>query len=92
MFRILFVCVVFVLIVGSTEAQAQTCQVAEPGWTNRVVKVGCDRVVSQQTPIHLRPYRPFHFYGNTVRRLYYRGRALPTRNDWQMSFRALTGR
>ncbi|WP_437226863.1 hypothetical protein SH661x_000050 [Planctomicrobium sp. SH661] len=29
------------------------------------------------TPIELRPYRPFHFYGNTVRRVHYRGTPFP---------------
>ena len=31
------------------------------------------RQAIKNTDILLRPNRPFHFYGNTVRRLYYRG-------------------
>jgi hypothetical protein len=34
------------------------------------------------TPILERPYRPFHFYGNTVRRQYYRGTPLPAPRDF----------
>lgn len=57
---------------------------AEPGWTNRVIKVGQDRVVSDATNILVRPYRPLHFYGNTVRRMHYRGNPMPTPRDlWQ---------
>jgi hypothetical protein len=33
------------------------------------------------TPIVDRPNRPFHFYGNTVRRKYYRGSPLPRPAD-----------
>ena len=53
----------------------------EPSWTGVVVKRGVDRVITQQTPIEYRPYRPFHFYGNTVRRLHYRGEVLPRPKD-----------
>jgi hypothetical protein len=53
----------------------------EPGWTTRVVKVGDDRRSSDATPILKRPYRPLHFYGNTVRRNHYRGNPLPTPRD-----------
>jgi len=53
----------------------------EPSWTGPVVKRGVDRVVTQSTPIEKRPYRPFHFYGNTVRRIHYRGQVLPRPKD-----------
>ncbi|HBE71800.1 MAG TPA: hypothetical protein DDW52_26960 [Planctomycetaceae bacterium] len=63
---------------------ASTTTAAEPGWTNRVIKVGQDRVVSDATNILVRPYRPLHFYGNTVRRMHYRGNPMPTPRDlWQ---------
>lgn len=53
----------------------------EPGWTSRVLKVGPERELSEQTPILERPYRPLHFYGNAVRRNYYRGNPLPLPRD-----------
>jgi hypothetical protein len=53
----------------------------EPGWTSRVLKLGPEREISEQTPILERPYRPLHFYGNAARRNYYRGNPLPTPRD-----------
>jgi hypothetical protein len=49
----------------------------EPGWSWQVIAVGPLREQIESTPIHQRPYRPLHFYGNTVRRQYYRGSAVP---------------
>ena len=51
---------------------------AEPGWSPVVIATGAYRQQLQATPIELRPYRPFHFYGNTVRRRHYRGTVVPT--------------
>jgi len=51
---------------------------AEPGWTWQVVTFGDKREQIQNTPIIHRSYRPLHFYGNTVRRMYYHGTAIPT--------------
>ena len=50
----------------------------EPGWTGEVIASPDERAVLASTPIINRPYRPLHFYGNTVRRLHYHGRVLPT--------------
>jgi hypothetical protein len=47
----------------------------EPGRLNVVVARGELREQLRATPILERPYRPFHFYGNAVRRAYYRGRS-----------------
>lgn len=55
---------------------------AEPEWTNRVLKVGQDREKTNELPITERPYRPLHFYGNTVRRRHYRGTAVPNMQDF----------
>lgn len=49
----------------------------EPGWAGRIVVTGHERDVVKSTPIEMRPYRPLHVYGNTVRRRYYHGTALP---------------
>lgn len=53
----------------------------EPGWTSRVLKGSEVRAASDQQPIIERPYRPLHFYGNAVRRNYYRGNPLPLPRD-----------
>ena len=42
---------------------------------------GAYRQQLESTPVVKRPYRPFHFYGNTVRRRHYRGTAIPTPRD-----------
>lgn len=65
---------------------------AEPGWSSDVVVTGPTRQRIQSTPIVHRPYRPFHIYGNTIRRLHYRGSAVPTRQDVQRGWRVLTRR
>lgn len=54
---------------------------AEPGWERGVVRFGAERQKIQNTHILHRPYRPLHVYGNTVRRLYYHGRVLPSRQE-----------
>lgn len=59
-------------------APAYRSPVSEPGWAPQVVMRGEDRERLQATPILERPYRPLHFYGNTVRRMHYRGTPLPT--------------
>ena len=42
-------------------------------WYPYVIARGADRVAIQSTPMACRPYRPMHFYGNAVRRSYFRG-------------------
>lgn len=59
----------------------ETLIAQEPGWTSRVLKLGDDREISEQTPILDRPYRPLHFYGNAVRRNHYRGNPWPLPRD-----------
>ena len=53
----------------------------EPQWVGVVVARGGLRDEIETTPILDRPYRPLHFYGNTVRRSYYRGTMLPNGGD-----------
>lgn len=64
----------------------------EPGWASNVVTPEPLRATLEATPIVYRPYRPFHFYGNTVRRIYYRGTAIPAPVDVRMGARALLRR
>lgn len=61
----------------------------QPEWTGRVLKVGIDRQYTDSLDILERPYRPFHFYGNTVRRMHYRGFPLPLLRDFVMSANAI---
>jgi hypothetical protein len=61
---------------------------AEPGWTHGVVLFGEARKKKDATPILEREYRPFHFYGNTVRRQYYRGTPVPSIGDGLQAARA----
>jgi hypothetical protein len=66
----------FFLVERNTTAQ-------EPGWYPYTIARGSDREMIRQTPLLLRPYRPLHFYGNTQRRMYYRGNPLPQYRDRQ---------
>ena len=53
----------------------------EPGWLGVVIARGELREQIESTPILDRPYRPLHFYGNTVRRNHYRGAPAPRPRD-----------
>jgi hypothetical protein len=67
----------FVLLVASlASVPAQ-----EPGWSRAIVLSGPERYELNQIDLLSRPYRPFHFFGNSVRRAYYRGNPLPTADD-----------
>ena len=57
------------------------CGGAEPGWLPQVVVAGPARERIRAIPVVNRPYRPLHFYGNTARRIHYRGHILPRRSD-----------
>ena len=46
------------------------------GWSPKVVLFGAERERVKRTPILLRKNRPFHFYGNTLRRIHYRRLAM----------------
>jgi hypothetical protein len=61
----------------------------EPGWSSVVASRGTRHKQLQSTPILCRPYRPFHVYGNTVRRIHYRGSPLPQRRDFVQGSAAL---
>ena len=65
---------------------------AEPSWQSGVILRGPAKAAKDATPILQRNYRPLHFYGNTVRRLHYRGRALPTLRDYGQTARHLVRR
>ena len=62
-------------------AAACGAQVPEPGWSPHVFASEPEQHILERLDIVERPYRPLHFYGNTVRRMYYRGNPLPTMGD-----------
>jgi len=64
----------------------------EPTWRSEVVTSRQLREQIESTPIENRPYRPFHFYGNAVRRMHYRGYPLPLPRDFAQGFQAVFGR
>jgi hypothetical protein len=69
-----------------------TASAVEPNWSNGVIAFGERRQQIESTDILYRPYRPLHFYGNTVRRRHYRGRAVPTARDFAAGARVLIRR
>ncbi len=71
------VCVALLFCGFAVWNSGENARCEEPGWSFRVIATGEFRDQIKSTPIELRPYRPFHFYGNAVRRRYYRGTALP---------------
>ena len=72
----LSVVVCFTFVVGSGPVGA-----AEPTWSPIVIPTGEYREQIKSMPIEQRPYRPLHFYGNTVRRSYYRGNPVAMPRD-----------
>ncbi len=66
---------------ANAQSQPRLSNSAEPNWYPYVIARGADRAKIQNTPMELRPYRPMHFYGNTVRRTYYRGTPAPAPID-----------
>lgn len=71
---------------------ANTVLAREPGWRNEVIARGAERRRIRSMHIIHRPYRPLHFYGNSIRRSYYRGVLRPTSQDVRRGFGALMSR
>lgn len=80
---------VAIAILGSFVGDA--CLASEPSWQWNVIARGAEREKLQNTPIVERPYRPLHFYGNTVRRRHYRGSAVPGPRDVAGATTAVAG-
>ena len=81
--------VIFIAVAGCLLVH-QDAHGQEPGWTSGVIKVGNDRTQSRNTHILHRPYRPLHFYGNTVRRMHYKNRMLPSLQELRTTVQMLT--
>ncbi|MDX1924941.1 MAG: hypothetical protein SFV81_00405 [Pirellulaceae bacterium] len=43
------------------------------GWDSTIILRGKERAAVKSMPIEKRPMRPLHIYGNTIRRIEYRG-------------------
>lgn len=65
---------------------------SEPNWSPIVIPQGIYRAQIKSMPIEQRPYRPLHFYGNTVRRSYYRGNPIVMPRDIFMTTSELVRR
>lgn len=79
----------FVVAICLMPSNKHDLHAQQPEWTGRILKVGIDRQYTDSLDILERPYRPFHFYGNTVRRMHYRGFPLPLPRDFVMSANAI---
>jgi hypothetical protein len=73
-----FVSLAIPLFASATIFAASESTADQPGWSPNIIARGEEREQIRATPIEQRPYRPLHFYGNTVRRIHYRGTPLPT--------------
>jgi hypothetical protein len=80
------------IIVSGIVTVALSAAGYEPGWTGHVIVPQAEEAVRQATPIVERPYRPLHFYGNTIRRRYYHGRIRPTAPEVRQGFQAWANR
>ncbi|MEM6688724.1 MAG: hypothetical protein AAF664_04805 [Planctomycetota bacterium] len=65
--------ILLVIVIASSTLRVEAAQNASPGYSPVVLPRGDYRDQIQSMPVHKRPYRPLHFYGNTVRRMHYRG-------------------
>jgi hypothetical protein len=65
---VLYVAVSLAALIPASSAGAR-----DPGFDPRIVTFGETREQIKSTPITLRPNRPLHVYGNTVRRRQARG-------------------
>lgn len=75
-----FVCLSLFTVSVSAQVSSgvyRTVRVVEPGWSPYVLAPPQVRSQLAQMPVQHRPYRPLHFYGNTMRRTYHRGTPLP---------------
>lgn len=80
---------VVVLFVASFFILSERAEAQEPGWSPVVIPTGDYREQIKSMPIEARPYRPLHFYGNTVRRNHYRGNPVVTPKDLRVTTREL---
>ncbi len=61
------------LVISYFMGYTENVSAAEPGWSPVIIARGEYKEQIKSLPMEQRPYRPLHFYGNTVRRMHYRG-------------------
>jgi hypothetical protein len=76
-------------IVGFLGLTISAAFAQEPDWSGPVFATGPTRSRIEATPIEYRTYRPFHVYGNAIRRRHYRGTAVPAPRDLFQGARVL---
>ena len=81
-----------IVLIAFWVSQEKTSFAHEPGWQREIIARGSQAEQIRSRAIIHRPYRPFHFYGNTMRRRHYRGTGRPTVNDVRRSLNVLTNR
>ncbi len=92
MLRIVFAASILSTLIVFAAPAASCAADNGTGWMGVVVARGELKQEIESTPILDRPNRPFHFYGNTVRREYHRGSALPRPGDFVKGGAALVVR
>ena len=65
------------LVVVCTMWVAESARAQEPGWSMAISPLSPEAQQIRQQHVLDRPYRPGHVYGNTVRRMHYRGHPFP---------------
>ena len=82
----------FLLAIAGQAWFSPAVEAQEPRWYPYVLARGQDRATIQSPPIVDRPYRPMHFYGNTVRRMHHRGTPAPRPRDFARATAAVIRR
>jgi len=72
---------VFILAIATSSSLSSLATAAEPSWSPVIIATGDYPEQIKAMPIEQRPYRPLHFYGNTVRRNHYRGNPVAMPRD-----------
>lgn len=83
---------IYAALAAAIVTTAAATHASETGWSGAVMPMSAESQQIRQQPILERPNRPFHVYGNTVRRMHYRGNPLPMPRDFGGSAGAMFGR
>ena len=83
---------IYAALVAAMLATVQAVAAQETGWSGAVLPTSPEARQIQQQPILQRPNRPGHVYGNTVRRMHYRGHPAPLPRVFSGAAGAMFGR
>ena len=81
--------VAFAGLVVMVFASLSSVCASETGWSGAISPLSPEAQQIRQQPMLERPNRPFHVYGNTMRRMHYRGNPLPAPRDFSGSTGAM---